>query len=64
MNAAKLYRRRRRNTSESSEWNHITWNLAESNLKSTQADVFLIFDCCHASDLGRDSIFNSRLVSV
>jgi hypothetical protein len=26
----------------------------------TRADVFLIFDCCHASDLGRDSLFNSR----
>jgi len=42
------------------QFSHITWNLVESNLKTTRADVFLIFDCCHASDLGRESALTSR----
>jgi hypothetical protein len=42
------------------QFTHITWNLVENNLKTTRADVFQIFDCCHSSDLGRDSVLNSR----
>jgi hypothetical protein len=56
-------RRRRQETLRlDQQFSHITWNLVESNLKTTRADVFLIFDCCHASDLGRESDLNSRFV--
>ena len=36
------------------------WNLAESNLQYTRADVFEIFDCCYAGDLGRGRRFTTR----
>lgn len=68
MSLAKFYRRRRQNKSEgyheSKEWDYIIWNHVESNLKTTRADVFLIFDCCYANDLGRGAIFNSRSVKI
>jgi hypothetical protein len=56
--------RRRRNEKQNlaQQFSHITWNLVESNLNTTRADVFLIFDCCHSSNLGRDSVLNSRFV--
>ncbi|KAG4435036.1 hypothetical protein IFR05_009492 [Cadophora sp. M221] len=38
----------------------ITWNHVEGNLQETRADVLQIFDCCHASDLGRGSNLNPR----
>ena len=31
------------------------WNFAEFALQKTQADIFEIFDCCYAGDLGRGS---------
>jgi hypothetical protein len=55
-------RRRQEKQNMAQQFGHITWNLVESNLKTTRADVFLIFDCCHASDLGRESSLNSRFV--
>lgn len=56
-------RRRQEKQRLAQQFSHITWNLVESNLNTTRADVFLIFDCCHASDLGRDSVLNSRFVN-
>ncbi|KAE9365616.1 hypothetical protein N431DRAFT_563478 [Stipitochalara longipes BDJ] len=53
-------RRRQQQVKVAQQFSHITWNLVEANLRTTRADVFLIFDCCHASDLGRDSVLNSR----
>lgn len=53
-------RRRQKGKRLAQQFTHITWNLVENNLKTTRADVFQIFDCCHSSDLGRDSALNSR----
>ncbi|KAF2230440.1 hypothetical protein EV356DRAFT_536373 [Viridothelium virens] len=39
--------------------NGIVWDLAEANIKDVEADVFLIFDCCHAGALCR-SMENQR----
>lgn len=36
------------------------WNYAESNLQHIDADVFEIFDCCYAGDLGRGRGFSTR----
>ncbi|KAL8848727.1 MAG: hypothetical protein Q9221_006271 [Calogaya cf. arnoldii] len=33
----------------------VVWNFAEAALQQTQADIFEIFDCCYAGDLGRGS---------
>lgn len=38
----------------------MVWNLAEAALQQTKADVFEIFDCCYAGDLGRGRGFGSR----
>ncbi|KAL8720869.1 MAG: hypothetical protein Q9225_002348 [Loekoesia sp. 1 TL-2023] len=38
----------------------VVWNLAEAALQQTKADVFEIFDCCYAGDLGRGRGFGSR----
>ncbi|KAH8790381.1 hypothetical protein F5882DRAFT_401411 [Hyaloscypha sp. PMI_1271] len=53
-------RRRQKGKRLAQQFTHIAWDLVENNLKSTRADVFQIFDCCHSSDLGRDSVLNSR----
>ncbi|KAH7330215.1 hypothetical protein BKA65DRAFT_54129 [Rhexocercosporidium sp. MPI-PUGE-AT-0058] len=51
---------RRKDKMRSKQFVDITWNLVEGNLQETRADVLQIFDCCHASDLGRGSNLNSR----
>ncbi|KAL8801501.1 MAG: hypothetical protein Q9182_004404 [Xanthomendoza sp. 2 TL-2023] len=33
----------------------VVWNFAEAALQQTQGDIFEIFDCCYAGDLGRGS---------
>ncbi|KAL8818522.1 MAG: hypothetical protein Q9223_002864 [Gallowayella weberi] len=33
----------------------VVWNYAEGALQKTQGDIFEIFDCCYAGDLGRGS---------
>ncbi|KAL8942351.1 MAG: hypothetical protein Q9216_001733 [Gyalolechia sp. 2 TL-2023] len=38
----------------------VVWNLAEAALQQTKADVFEIFDCCYAGDLGRSRAFGTR----
>lgn len=38
----------------------VVWNLAEASLECTRADVFEIFDCCYAGDLGRGPRFSTR----
>lgn len=38
----------------------VIWNYAEANLQYLRADVFEIFDCCHAGDLGRGRGFSTR----
>lgn len=53
-------RRRQEGKRVAQQFSHFNWNSVENLLSMTRADVFLIFDCCHASDLGRDSVFNSR----
>lgn len=53
-------RRRHKEKNLGQQYSHITWNFVEGNLKTTRADVFLIFDCCYASDLGRESALTSR----
>ncbi|KAL9095056.1 MAG: hypothetical protein Q9165_002658 [Trypethelium subeluteriae] len=40
--------------------NGIVWELAEANIENSEADVLLIFDCCHAGVLCR-SMENQRL---
>lgn len=36
------------------------WSYAEASLQDTRADVFEIFDCCYAGDLGRGRGFSTR----
>ncbi|KAL8894256.1 MAG: hypothetical protein Q9192_004478 [Flavoplaca navasiana] len=41
----------------------VVWNYAEASLRQTLADIFEIFDCCYAGDLGRGSrggVFGTR----
>jgi hypothetical protein len=38
---------------DSGEVHEIIWNSAENNIRYTQCDVLLIFDCCHAGELER-----------
>lgn len=38
----------------------VKWHLTEASLQETQADVFLIFDCCYAGDASRSSGFETR----
>lgn len=38
----------------------VVWNYAEASLQDTRADVFEIFDCCYAGDLGRGRGFSTR----
>ncbi|KAL8862604.1 MAG: hypothetical protein Q9178_001102 [Gyalolechia marmorata] len=33
----------------------VVWNIAEAPLQQTKGDIFEIFDCCYAGDLGRSS---------
>ncbi|KAL8690272.1 MAG: hypothetical protein Q9224_004441 [Gallowayella concinna] len=33
----------------------VVWNFAEAALQQTRGDIFEIFDCCYAGDLGRGS---------
>ncbi|KAL8775027.1 MAG: hypothetical protein Q9209_000506 [Squamulea sp. 1 TL-2023] len=33
----------------------VVWNFAEAALQQTKGDIFEIFDCCYAGDLGRGS---------
>ncbi|KAL8740280.1 MAG: hypothetical protein Q9190_006998 [Brigantiaea leucoxantha] len=42
------------------EWDTVVWNHAEAALKNTKADIFEIFDCCYAGDLGRGRTFGTR----
>ncbi|KAL9040449.1 MAG: hypothetical protein Q9214_004482, partial [Letrouitia sp. 1 TL-2023] len=42
------------------EYDTVVWNYAESALKNTKADIFEIFDCCYAGDLGRSRGFGTR----
>lgn len=41
----------------------VVWNYAEASLRQTLADIFEIFDCCYAGDLGRGrhgGVFSTR----
>ena len=38
----------------------VKWHLTEAVLQETRADIFLIFDCCYAGDVGRAIGFGSR----
>ncbi|KAI9798991.1 MAG: Phosphatidylinositol-4-phosphate 5-kinase [Piccolia ochrophora] len=38
----------------------VIWNNAELTLQNTLADIFEIFDCCYAGDLGRGRAWSTR----
>ena len=42
----------------------VGWNYAEAIFQSTQADIFEIFDCCYAGDLGRSRTQSTRYVDT
>ncbi|KAF4636285.1 hypothetical protein G7Y89_g1792 [Cudoniella acicularis] len=39
---------------EGSELHEVVWNSAEAIINSTQGDVLVIFDCCHAGELDQN----------
>ena len=44
--------------------NKVIWNHAEFNLQNTNADIFEIFDCCYAGNIGRTRGYEKRSDSL
>lgn len=51
---------RRKRSPTNDDLDTVIWNLAEATLQHTKADIFEIFDCCYAGDLGRGSSTGTR----